>query len=431
MPFQTDKIPARAYTAISVLFYLSIFCSLRAISSMSMMALVAISLVGMRLTRGRWWAPEYLNLFSAGCGLFFLLQIAALLYTVNMKEGTRAIELKTVLIAGPVMSVYLLHIGKGNWQRLMTGYVFSLLAVTLYCFVYALRHYWATGDTSLFFYHPLVAAVEQHAVQFAIFVLAAILFLKESYNKRQYCIGRGWHIAILAWFLLFLLLLSSKLVIVVTAVFFLYELVLRTRFARSGRRRAVSLAGIIIAVTLLFTVDNPIRNRFMTEVYGKMELVGRKQFNPNDRFNGSQFRLLQWRFTGEILNEQKRWWLGVSPGDAQECLDRKYIAMNMYVGGNTGNPTGFLGYNSHDQFLQSVLANGIPGLLAFALACTGLVVMAVKKKDVRLSFIVIMLLLFSFTESVLETQYALVLYICLPLLFYYSPGEEAPRPAAA
>jgi len=428
MPFPTDKILPRAYTAATVIFYISVFCSLRAISSIAMITLIVISLVGIRLARGRWWAPEYVSLFSVGCALFFLLQIIALLYTVNIKEGTRAIELKTVLLAAPVMSVYLLHIGRGNWQRLMKAYVYSLVAVTLYCFVYALRHYWTTGDISLFFYHPLVAAVEQHAVQFAIFVLGAILFLKESYNKRQYCIGRGWHIAIMIWLLLFLLLLSSKLVIMVTAAFFLYELVLRTRFARSPRKRALSFAAILVAITLLFTVNNPVRNRFMVEMSGKMELIGRKQFNPGDAFSGTQFRLLQWRFTGEILNEQKRWWLGLSPGDVQECLDRKYIAMNMYVGGNKDNPTGFLGYNSHDQFLQSVLANGIPGLGAFLLACAGLVVMAVRKKDVRLSFMVIMLLLFSFTESVLETQYALVLFTCLPLLFYYRTGEEEHRP---
>jgi hypothetical protein len=43
--------------------------------------------------------------------------------------------------------------------------------------------------------------------------------------------------------------------------------------------------------------------------------------------------------------------------------------------------------------------------------------MAWQKKDRTLSFITILLLLYSFSESVFETQYSLVIFIFFPLFF--------------
>jgi hypothetical protein len=322
------------------------------------------------------------------------------------------------------MATYLLQLGRDGWRRLMVWYTGLLTAATLCCLVYAVVQYASTGNYAVFFYHALVAAFEHHAVQYSIVVFAALVFLKESANERFYLVNRPFHWALLIYFLVFLVMLSSKLIISVTACYFIYESVFRKRFMRPRWIRLGSLLLIgLVAVALIF-VKNPVSERFMREVYGKVDVLHQQSFTPADYFTGSEFRLLQWRFAYEILSENHRWWLGMSPGDAQEYLNRKYISVHMYTGGNETNKNGFLGYNSHNQFLQSVLGNGIPGLLAFLLACGGLVAMAVRKKDIQLSFLVIMLIAFSFSESVFETQYALVIFTLLPLLFYYRPGAQ-------
>jgi O-antigen ligase len=129
------------------------------------------------------------------------------------------------------------------------------------------------------------------------------------------------------------------------------------------------------------------------------------------------------RFTAEIVQEQKAWLKGVSPGDAQLMLDQKYITTHMYTG-EVGRPDrGYIGFNTHNQFLESLLQNGIPGLLCFVVICAAMVAMAIQQKNRPFSTLVALLIAYAFTESVFETQYGIMLFILLPLLYYY--GSQA------
>ena len=48
----------------------------------------------------------------------------------------------------------------------------------------------------------------------------------------------------------------------------------------------------------------------------------------------------------------------------------------MFIGGAPENKTGFLGYHTHNQFLQAVLETGVFGLAFFIIACAGLISLA-------------------------------------------------------
>jgi O-antigen ligase len=137
-----------------------------------------------------------------------------------------------------------------------------------------------------------------------------------------------------------------------------------------------------------------------------------------------QFRLLQWRFVKEIIQENNAWLLGVSPADAQTYLNRKYVSTNMYTGGPGSASHGFLGYNTHNQFLEAFLQTGIIGLGCFLLSCFEMVRMAVQQKNPALSALVALLIAYSFSEAVLETQYGLIIFIFFPLFFAQSIDKQ-------
>jgi len=134
--------------------------------------------------------------------------------------------------------------------------------------------------------------------------------------------------------------------------------------------------------------------------------------------------MLQWRFVPQILNEKNAWLTGVSVGDAQPLLDQKYISANMYIGEPAKDDKGFIGYNTHNEFLESLLQTGIPGLLAFMLIICSLIKMAWKRKKAELSFVTLLLLIYSFSESVFETQYSLLIFIFFPLFFYLETARK-------
>jgi len=285
--------------------------------------------------------------------------------------------------------------------------------------VHAIRRYSVTHDFSVFLYHPLVSIYSAHAVQFSILVFVGLLHLFESLTKRKIVFNKYFDVCLVGFFLVFLFLLSSKLVIAFFLLYFLYTTV------KSFLLKSTNPKFIIIAITSLavfslsiFFTQNLISNRFKEIIETDFRFIQRPRFNQGDYFNGLQFRLLQWEFVPGILNEQKAWLIGVSPGDAQNYLNQEYISRNMYIGTAARGDKGFIGYNTHNQFLESLLETGLIGALVFLLICWSLVKMILERKRAELSFVTILLLVYSFSESVFETQYSLFIFLFFPLFFY-------------
>jgi O-antigen ligase len=88
------------------------------------------------------------------------------------------------------------------------------------------------------------------------------------------------------------------------------------------------------------------------------------------------------------------------------------------MGEKNNDRDGYGAYNTHNQFLQSVLHNGWIGVIVFLLCFVVLIELAVKSKRRNYAFLIIVLLLYACIESVLETQYGIVLFCFFPLFLY-------------
>jgi O-antigen ligase len=187
----------------------------------------------------------------------------------------------------------------------------------------------------------------------------------------------------------------------------------------------VSSTAFIALCIFVFATNNTISRRFNDVAQTDFRFLEKEKFSPGLYFNGLQFRLLQWKFVPQILNEKKTWLQGVSPGDAQAYLNQKYISENMYTGSPENRSKGFLGYNTHNEFLEALLQTGLVGLCLFLLVCLSMIRNAWRRKRVELSFITMLLIAYSFTESVLESQYSSLIFLFFPLFFYLETNSTS------
>jgi O-antigen ligase len=300
---------------------------------------------------------------------------------------------------------------------MMNVYVFATAIMIAWCLGVAfIKYQFHQAPVTVFFYHQLVSNLGHHAVQFSILVFAALIYLLQSGGQNGYLLNRPIHFLLIAYFITGIFLLSSKLVIVFLLGYLAVYGFIRLQ-QKLNTRWAVGL--VILAITLcsstiLFT-QNPVSRRFNDVLHGDVRIVTQTSFSPGHYFNGVQFRLLQWRFVKEIMQENRAWLFGVSPANAQRLLDQKYLSTHMYTGVPGTGSHGFLGYNTHNQFLEALLQTGLIGLLCFIAICVEMVRMAVRQKNKMLTALVILLLAYTFSDAVLETQYGLVLFIFWPL----------------
>ena len=94
-------------------------------------------------------------------------------------------------------------------------------------------------------YHPLVSIYSGHAVQFSILVFISLLHLFEALTKRAIVFTKYVDLFLIVFFLVFLFLLSSKLVIAFFLVYFLYAMI------RSFLFKSINAKFIIISFVSL------------------------------------------------------------------------------------------------------------------------------------------------------------------------------------
>ena len=408
-----------------IVFFISLFCGLRAVSSTCVGAFIFFTLLINRLQDGRFFARPVRNSFVTGCLVYYLLLIIALAYTHNLPAGLGHMQIKITLVFIPLALYYSNYLNVAFREKVMPFYTLFMALSMVFCLGAATIRYSETHDPSVFFYYALISPFHHHAIQFSILAYIGLIYLLERLRKGKFILNKLLHFIAIIFFIFFILLLSSKMVISFSLFSLLFYAGLSIK--KSYSRKRIFFLSVIVsffALMLLMAVNNPVSRRFKDIFEGNVSVIEQRQFNPGEYFNGLQFRLLQWRLVTEILTEHKTWVKGVSPGDAQHLLDEKYRSMHMYLGDPAGESQGFLGYNTHNEFLESVLQLGVVGLAVFLLIFTGCIQMLFRSNCLEFWFVGTILLCYCFVESVFETQYGVLLFSFFPLFFYFSsPGS--------
>jgi len=379
---------------------------------------------------GRIAKTAFANKYVLAYLIFGVIETAGLMRTHNVKQGADAIAKDATLVA----IAFILSVGNfvddRGYKQLMTGYCAILAAACLYCLAVAMQNYHLTGDISVFFYHPLTACISQNAVFYSVYVLFGALYLLTPGGililpQRWRRIRRPLQLILVGFFGGMIFLLSSKLILVLFLIIVAGSL--KRNYSARGNWKLLAGAGIVafaLAGVLALT-NNPIKTRFQELMAGDLEMVKRDHFAPGDSFNALQIRLLELRFAWQILNEHHAWLLGVTPGDSQDLLDQKYIDANMYIGNPADGPhrkiRGFIGYNFHNQYVETLVRDGILGL-AVLLAIFWLLAGIVRQWQTRHSFFTVFtLILFFVPEAPLTMQQGIFLFCFFPLLLLHSP----------
>lgn len=350
------------------------------------------------------------------CILLLLIKFSGIFYTNNISETLRQLSNKgLILVAIPFFFCSSPFLSTTVIRRLLVYFTASLFIVSLYCILVAFANYYHQNDSSVFFYHQLVRPFKHHAVLFSFYLFFCIIYwMQNDIHSTKNTKRKPLIISIIVYFSGFIVLLSSKLVIILFGLYLFYFII--SSLTASKFKYGLFLVGLFMTVSISIFTNNPIKTRFRDAISGSTNLFMQEKFSPDIYFNGVQLRLLIWRFTAEILSEKKAWLTGVSMGDAQYELNRKYLEANVYSGNGITDKKGYLVFNCHNVFLQTTLESGVLGL-AFLLSIIVIFLwQAVKARNQVAMIFFLSITAFCFTESVLSSQYTILLFMFLPLL---------------
>jgi len=245
----------------------------------------------------------------------------------------------------------------------------------------------------------------------------ALLFLlsagaRQSDFGQSYCPPRqggasgpmGGRIGLLLFFTAMMVLLASKLLLVLLLVIFAVYL-WRARRAMPGWQSLGLAVGLFLGTVLLAATNNPVVGRYK-DILLKERTADRGPVVH--LFNGLSLRIFIWKAADEIVDERRAWVFGVSAGDSQDLLDEKYYQVGMNEG--------FLGYNFHNEYIETLVSGGIFGFCVFVGAMVLLCRSVGRRAGLEGWLVLAVILLLACTESSLEMQQPAFLSCFFPLL---------------
>lgn len=350
------------------------------------------------------------NVFS-GIGtwfiLYYIILLLGMLWTENNSFGLSKLENKLSFLLIPILFA-ISHFSISR-KQFMNVLLFSLLLSLLINYGLALHTSFTLAKSSV--YDTLISAnfsQLMHRSYYCNYLIIGCLVILDRMFKKE---AIGLYLILFSLFSIGIfqtLAKSGILTYFLLIPAFLFWQLLKTKQYRSI---LICLSGFVISIALLAKIDNPIKTRFQL-IPDALENFESKN-NPSIESNTS--RLLMWSTSIDVFKEFP--FAGVGTGDYDDVLTKKNESY-----GNSG--VAMHRYNSHNQFLNTMVQLGLLGLVVLIMLFLNGFKMAYQQKNIIGLFTLSCFFLNFLFESFIESQAGIILFCLLPLTLFHLKSKN-------
>ncbi|MGB0891025.1 MAG: O-antigen ligase family protein [Flavobacteriaceae bacterium] len=343
-----------------------------------------------------------INILEALFIIFFLWGLLSLFWTSNIENTFNGIIDFLPYLAIPIGYIFQKqYINKTI--SILRLFSISVFVFSLYCIFLGSLNSYVSLDFSYLFYHKLSQNLSGlNAIYLSVLVSFSIGFFL-TYKKSTFDLITLFTLS------LFLVLLSSKLIIFLTLLFSSIYLIKKT-IKKGFKKKYFYL--IILGLVILTISSKNIRKRIQIEVDKTKiaEILEKNEFGQIYLWTGTGLRVFQAKVFLEILEEQENYFLGFGLDNSQKNLIDKYKQYNLYPG--------FYEYNYHNQYIQTASELGFVGLIIILSIFFVLLKIGINRKDFFLLYFAMLIVGVCVTETFLWRQRGMVFFILTALLLY-------------
>ncbi len=350
------------------------------------------------------------NVFS-GIGtwfiLYYIILLLGMLWTENNSFGLSKLENKLSFLLIPILFA-ISHFSISR-KQFMNVLLFSLLLSLLINYGLALHTSFTLAKSSV--YDTLISpnfSQLMHRSYYCNYLIIGCLVILDRMFKKE---AIGLYLILFSLFSIGIfqtLAKSGILTYFLLIPAFLFWQLLKTKQYRSI---LICLSGFVISIALLAKIDNPIKTRFQL-IPDALENFESKN-NPSIESNTS--RLLMWSTSIDVFKEFP--FAGVGTGDYDDVLTKKNESY-----GNSG--VAMHRYNSHNQFLNTMVQLGLLGLVVLIMLFLNGFKMAYQQKNIIGLFTLSCFFLNFLFESFIESQAGIILFCLLPLTLFHLKSKN-------
>ena len=327
--------------------------------------------------------------------------LLGMLYTQDLNEGLEQLRDKLPFLLLPILISTSQIITREHKFRCIKLFSVSVVLMALFALAKAWYIY-STGMGDYFVYDRSAILLNKHTTYYSLYcVIGVSYFLYDLIElKKTNKIDAILAIVIL---LIFIYLLSARISIVALGVVAIYFIKMRITQKKQMFFLAILVIGILSG-TLLFSSNYTARFNSISK-------------DPNKILENDEFdtRIIHWKSALETLNTLDVI-VGKGTGDGKEGLYEQYLKNN-FINGYKNK------YNAHNQYIEFLMSNGILAIIAYICLLLTALIYAIRFNDIFGVLVVLLILMYSITESILERQSGIMIVAILCSFIHFSNKE--------
>lgn len=346
--------------------------------------------------------------------IYFIVSALSLLWSIDVSNSTILLGRMVPFILLPLWALYFPY--NIDYKKVFSIISFSYITIGIYAITIASIRYFSTSNISEFFYHTLVSPFDANAIYISLLFLGVFIFelyfLLKKYNFISFFK--------LLFIFFFIILLSSKMMtflsvlsIVIMSIYFISKKFDHKIYI------GVSAIAITVLLILLFSSSDVLSRRFkkISNISQIKEVLQKEDFGHTYPWNGLTLRVLQLKSFLDIEKDKNfNPILGVGLNNGQNPLKEQYIKYNLYRGKPWEKEGGFLHYNFHNQYAQTLVELGLVGFIFLVFILYQGYSLSYYDKNILLFIFMIIFGFILITESLLVRQKGIVVFVLFPIV---------------
>ena len=329
------------------------------------------------------------------------------LYDIEPKGVLNDLEKKLSFLILPV-AVCLIKINKQDLRKILALFFFSGFFFTSIAFCISLYNLLNTGDFNSITNHNFSGSIKFHATYLSMYLLFSmsypILYLRymNSLVKKK--------IVLFLWgsIIVYIILLSVRVIWLLLLVILITQVI--KVFRKNKTYLVLSIFGMLFfSAAIIYTVT-PLKERFKEVINYNDEynVSGVWKYNVKEVWGGRGMRLLIWQSCTDLIKEKPISGYG-SSSEVQKQLNNVYLQKNigplLFLMNNRGKK-----FNPHNQYFEEVLKFGVLMGAVFLFILLFFKVAFYKNKQEAGIIFLIIIIVVSLTETILELNKGIVFF---------------------
>lgn len=344
----------------------------------------------------------------------FLLSVACLFYAYDKSDGFNKPGRQSAILLFPILfSLTRLDLEKYKLQ-LFSGFALTCTLIIAYLYFDALHTIFfnklALSElfSPAFINHNFSEPIEMHATYLSMYACFSLVYMVYLLLKTKEIIYKVFYVFCCLILTAGLIQLGSKAVLIAAIV--AVNLIMPMLISVTKKRilyLSVSVTASLVVIIGITT--GPIfKTRYLTGF--KEDLHGRG-FGPSI----PEPRMARWESAVKLINRSPV--IGYGTGAEVPVLKQQYYRDKLYI-------AYYNELNAHNEYLSIALNSGYTGLLLFLFVLYAGFTIAYKKKDVLCMSFLIIIIITSFSENILDLNKGIFFYSFFFSLFLLSNNKS-------